>query len=72
MYSEKPKGARGRILPGAQLPGARARVERAITLKSLSQTRGYGARTLPGAQSDSDSEGDQVDVRGMSARQEGQ
>jgi len=62
--TEKRKGARGRMLPVAQLPAARARIERALTTKGWTQVHGYGARTHPGEQSASDSDGDEVRVRG--------
>ena len=58
MYSEKRPNQRGRMLPGGQLPAARARVERALTTKSWTQPRGYGANSRAGLESDSDSDGD--------------
>ena len=58
MYTEKRKGARGRMLPMSQLAGARARVERSIAVKRITQGYGAARRVAQAEESDSDSDGD--------------
>ena len=63
MYSSKPKGQRGRCLPGAQMPAARLVVQGKLKAKHVS---GHGVRTAQRgeASSEEDSEGDEVAVPG--------
>lgn len=60
MYTAPKPRARGRVLPGGQLPAARARVVGAVGAKGLRRAKGHAQShsAMGGSGSDSDGEGD--------------